>query len=129
CAALELTSVDLVGNDTGGAIAQIFAARRPELLSTFTLTNCDTHDNIPPKAFERTVEAARRGVLAPRLRGLLDDPGRGRESFYGPGYEDIEKLPEEIFRAFVEPLAGTEEAARQFQRWIATINADDLLVA
>src|SRR4249920_166560 len=40
CDALGLTGIDLVANDTGGAIAQIFAARYPERLATLTLTNC-----------------------------------------------------------------------------------------
>ena len=56
CAALDLHDVDLVANDTGGAIAQVFAARHPERLRTFTLTNCDTHDNLPPEEFRPTVE-------------------------------------------------------------------------
>src|SRR4051794_10134546 len=50
CTALDLGEVDLVAHDTGGAIAQIFAARYPDRLRTFTLTNCDTHDNVPPDA-------------------------------------------------------------------------------
>jgi hypothetical protein len=44
--------VDLVGNDSGGGIAQIFAALNPERVRTLTLTNCDTHDNWPPEAFK-----------------------------------------------------------------------------
>jgi pimeloyl-ACP methyl ester carboxylesterase len=48
CDALELTDVDLVANDTGGAIAQVFAAGHPERLHTLTLTNCEAHDNLPP---------------------------------------------------------------------------------
>jgi pimeloyl-ACP methyl ester carboxylesterase len=53
CAALELSSVDLVAHDTGGALAQIFAARHPERLRSFVLTNCDTHDNVPPAPARR----------------------------------------------------------------------------
>src|ERR1700761_1560547 len=34
CDGLGLDQVDLVGNDTGGALAQIFAARHPERLRT-----------------------------------------------------------------------------------------------
>src|SRR4051812_25534004 len=36
CESLGLTGIDLVANDTGGAIAQIFAARHPGLLRSFT---------------------------------------------------------------------------------------------
>ena len=50
CDALELTDVDLVANDTGGAISQVFAAGHPDRLHTLTLTNCEAHDNLPPKA-------------------------------------------------------------------------------
>src|SRR5579864_658241 len=39
CDALGLGGFDLVANDTGGAIAQIFAARNPQRLATLTLTN------------------------------------------------------------------------------------------
>ena len=40
--ALGVEKVDLVGNDSGGGIAQIFAALNPERMRTLTLTNCDT---------------------------------------------------------------------------------------
>src|SRR5262252_4836477 len=59
CDGLDLAGVDLVAHDTGGAFAQIFAARCPERLRSLTLTNCDTHDNVPPEAFAPTVELAR----------------------------------------------------------------------
>ena len=55
CDALGLDGIDLVANDTGGAIAQVFAARHPQRLATFTLTNCDVSDNLPPEAFQPIV--------------------------------------------------------------------------
>src|ERR1700728_1987113 len=73
CDGLGLTQVDLVGNDTGGAVAQIFAARHPERLRSLTLTNCDTHDNVPPEAFKPTVDLAKAGALAPAAPALLAD--------------------------------------------------------
>src|SRR5438477_6240334 len=56
CDALDLGPIDLVGTDSGGGIAQIFAARHPERLRTLTLTNCDTHDNWPPEAVKPIIE-------------------------------------------------------------------------
>src|SRR5579871_4601705 len=38
--ALGLDQVDLVSNDSGGAIAQIFAAHHPDRLSSLVLSNC-----------------------------------------------------------------------------------------
>src|SRR5271170_5064789 len=46
--ALKIDQVDLVGNDSGGGIAQIFAALYPDRVRSLTLTDCDTHDNWPP---------------------------------------------------------------------------------
>jgi pimeloyl-ACP methyl ester carboxylesterase len=59
CAALDLSDVDLVANDTGGAVAQIVAAHQPQRLASFTLTNCETLGNVPPWAFKPAVLAAR----------------------------------------------------------------------
>ncbi len=39
---LSIQRVDLVANDSGGAVAQLFAIRHPERVSTLLLTNCDT---------------------------------------------------------------------------------------
>src|SRR5438105_3834425 len=50
--ALNIDQVDLVGNDSGGGISQIFAALYPQRVRSLTLTDCDTHDNWPPAAFK-----------------------------------------------------------------------------
>ena len=49
--ALKVDQVDLVCNDTGGAIAQIYAAKNPDRIRSLTLTDSDTQGNIPPEAF------------------------------------------------------------------------------
>src|SRR5215216_1475261 len=43
-AALDLSDVTLVGNDTGGAISQIVAANHPQRLARLVLTPCDMYD-------------------------------------------------------------------------------------
>src|SRR6516164_6446551 len=42
--ASKIEQADLVGNDSGSGIAQIFAAWQPERVRSLTLTNGDTHD-------------------------------------------------------------------------------------
>jgi pimeloyl-ACP methyl ester carboxylesterase len=59
CDAIDTGPVDLVANDTGGAVAQIFAATNPQRLRSLTLTNCDTQGNIPPPDFAPIVDLAR----------------------------------------------------------------------
>ena len=74
CDGLGLGQVDLVDNDAGRAVAQIFAARHPDKVRSFTLTNCDCEGNFPPPEFAPVIEQARQGTLAPALAALAVDP-------------------------------------------------------
>jgi pimeloyl-ACP methyl ester carboxylesterase len=127
CRVRELDRVDLVAHDTGGAIAQIFAARHPERLRTLTLTNCDTQDNLPPEAFKPTVDLAKAGALAPGAPALLSDLESARAVVFGVGYEDPESLSTEMVGALLEPVLGTPDVARQFERFLSALEPRDLL--
>jgi pimeloyl-ACP methyl ester carboxylesterase len=50
--ALDLRDVTLVGNDTGGAIAQLVAAHHPDRIARLVLTPCDAYDNFLPPMFK-----------------------------------------------------------------------------
>jgi pimeloyl-ACP methyl ester carboxylesterase len=127
CDALELTELDLVANNTGGAIAQVFAAGNPDRLHSLTLTNCEAHNNLPPKRLLLGVLLARMGLFAPLAPRMVRDLTKGRNRVYGSGYRDVANLPEEVVRAWLEPTVGTAESARQFQRLITSLRARDLL--
>ena len=47
--ALDLPKATLVGNDTGGAIAQIAAARHGDRIDQLILTSCDAFEHFPPR--------------------------------------------------------------------------------
>lgn len=49
--ALHLEQFALLGNDTGGAYAQIFTAAYPDRVSHLMLSNCDAFEVFPPKLF------------------------------------------------------------------------------
>ena len=127
CEGLELTDIDLVANDTGGAISQVFATGHPELLHTLTLTNCEAHDNLPPKLLLPAVWLAHMGLAARISPRLLRDIRRGRKRFYGLGYQDIENLPEDLARFWLESQFATPELARQNQRIMTSLHTRDLL--
>ena len=127
CDALELTDVDLVANDTGGAVAQVFAAGNPERLHTLTLTNCEAHDNLPPKALLPAVLLARMGLFARLAPRMVRDIPRARKRVFGRVYQDVANLPEEIARGWLESSFATAEAARQSQRLLTSLRARDLL--
>jgi pimeloyl-ACP methyl ester carboxylesterase len=127
CDALELTDVDLVANDTGGAVAQVFAAGNPERLHTLTLTNCEAHDNLPPKALLPAVLLARMGLFARLAPRMVRDIPRARKRVFGRVYQDVANLPEEIARGWLESSFATAESARQAQRLLTSLHARDLL--
>jgi pimeloyl-ACP methyl ester carboxylesterase len=129
CDALDLARVDLVAHDTGGAVAQIFAARHPDRVRTLTLTNCDTHDNVPPDAFKPTVDLARAGELAPAAPALLADLDAARAAVFAMGYEDPASLSLELVRDFLEPVIGTPPRAEQFERLLCALEPRDLIAA
>ncbi len=49
--ALGLERFTLIGNDTGGAYAQVYAARYPQRVSHLVLSNCDALEVFPPRHF------------------------------------------------------------------------------
>jgi len=103
--ALQIDQVDLVGNDSGGGIAQIFAALNPERVRTLTLTNCDTHDNWPPEAFKPFVEMVKAGGLRDTLNAMLTDKAIFRSpGALGPGYERPEIVTDEDIESYLRPL-------------------------
>jgi pimeloyl-ACP methyl ester carboxylesterase len=65
---LDLSDVVLVGNDTGGAIAQVVATRHPERIGALVLTPCDAFDNFLPPIFRPLTLAAR---VPPLLTALV----------------------------------------------------------
>lgn len=119
CASLGLDRVDVVANDSGGGIAQIFAARDPERIRSLTLTNCDVHDNWPPKAFEQTRQVVAQGRVAAIGRQMLSDITVAR-ALFGNAYEFPERLTMETVRTYIEPLFATPEGIRNLERWFGT---------
>jgi pimeloyl-ACP methyl ester carboxylesterase len=126
CGSLGLTGIDLVANDTGGAIAQIFAARHPERLATVTLTNCDTQDNMPPEAFKPLIELAAAGELAPTAVAMLADLAAAARASFEAVYEHLDRMDLDVIRSYLEPCFGTMERARQFERLLTSLDAGDL---
>jgi pimeloyl-ACP methyl ester carboxylesterase len=116
--ALGLESVDLVGNDSGGAIAQLVVARAPERIRTLTLTNCDTHDNWPPAAFASVHDMATAGVLAGALGALALDPAAARAAV-ASGFESPDLLSDETIAGFFAPFGASAKKAEAVQSFVA----------
>src|ERR1700722_2421040 len=121
--ALHIDQRDLIGNDSGGGIAQIFAARNPDRVRTLTLTNCDTHDNWPPEAFKPFVDMAIAGGLADTLNAMLSDKAIYRSpGALGPAYEHPENVTDEDIEIYLRPHVRSAQRTRDLQRFVAAFD-------
>jgi pimeloyl-ACP methyl ester carboxylesterase len=134
--ALNIEKVDLIGNNSGGAIAQIFAANHPERLASLVLTNCDVHDGWPPPQILPIIEHARKGTLAPIFQPMLDRPDLARER-YARGesvplfrsYADPSILTDEVIRLYLQPLLSSQQRIEAFQRyWLGFDNVHTVAI-
>jgi len=120
---LKIDQVDLVGNDSGGGICQIFAALYPEHLRSLTLTDCDTHDNWPPEAFKPFIAMAANGGLRRTLEAMLSDKSIYRSpDALGPAYEAPERLSDEDIEAYLRPFLKSEQRTRDLQRFVGAFD-------
>ncbi len=113
---LGVDRVDLVGNDSGGGIAQILAAKAPERLRSLVLTNCDAHDNWPPEAFRPVVQMAEQGQFGAALQATRGDP-----SIFAPAYERPEELAEAL-GVYLDPILSSPERSANLERYITSMD-------
>jgi len=114
-AALALEDVTLVGNDTGGALCQLVAARHPERLGRLVLTNCDAYDVFPPALFKPLFYAAQlpgfvRAIAQPLRIGAL------RDSPIAFGWLAKHGIPAEITRSWLEPVLSSRGVRRDVRK-------------
>ena len=134
--ALGIDTIDLVGNDSGGAVAQIFAANNPERLRSLVLTNCDVHDGWPPPQVLPLMERARNGTLAAVFQPLLDHPDLARARFARGesvpmfrSFSDPSVLTDAIIWLYLQPLLSSPRRIAAFERyWLAFDNAQTVAI-
>ena len=121
--ALKIDQVDLVGNDSGGGIAQIFSALYPERVRTLTLTDCDTHDNWPPEAFKSFLAMAAAGGLRGTLDAMLSDKNTYRApQALGPAYEHPGQVSDETIDTYLRPFVRNDQRTRGLERFLAAFD-------
>lgn len=121
--ALGVDRVDIVGNDSGGGICQIFAALNPHRVRTLTLTDCDTSDNWPPAAFQPFIDMALAGGLTDTLGAMLADTSVYRSpDALGPAYQDPTSVTDADIETYLRPLLRTEQRTHDLQRFLAAFD-------
>ncbi|HUA25075.1 MAG TPA: alpha/beta hydrolase [Steroidobacteraceae bacterium] len=126
--ALRIERADLIGNDSGGGIAQIFAALHPDRVRSLTLTDCDTHDNWPPEAFRPFLEMVAAGGLQRTLEAMLADKAVYRSAgALGPAYEHPERVTDQTIEIYLRPFLRSEGRLRDFERFLLAFDCKHTL--
>ena len=102
---LGIDDVDLIANDSGGAVAQLFLVRHPERVRTLLLTNCDAEPDSPPPA------------LLPVI--ALSKEGKFVDQWLAPWHADtrLARSPEGIGgMCYAEPCASDRRSDRDVSR-------------
>ncbi|MDH3199430.1 MAG: alpha/beta hydrolase [Myxococcales bacterium] len=120
--ALDLRDVTLVGNDSGGAISQVVAARHGERVGRLVLTTCDAYEVFPPPLFSYLrllpVVPGLVTVLAKsmfRVKALRDLP-------LAYGWLAKSGIPDEIVKSYVKPCATDSRIRRDVKKFVRTVS-------
>src|SRR4051795_3526054 len=112
---LGLEDVTLVGNDTGGALCQMFVVRRPGVVKRLVLTNCDAYDQFPPQPFKYLSIVPRvPGAISVLAQSMRLRPNRRLPIAFG---WLAKRLPRDVEDTFVDPVIrdkGIRDDARSF---------------
>jgi pimeloyl-ACP methyl ester carboxylesterase len=107
----------------------IFAANYPHRVRSLSLTDCDTHDNWPPKAFEPFLALSAAGGLADALDAMLADKNVFRsEQALGPAYQRPEEVDDATIEAYLRPHRSESERTSDLARFLAAFDCRHTVV-
>ena len=114
---LGLAQVDLVGNDSGAAISQVFAVRFPSRLRSLTITNCEVHDLWPNAMLKAAFDQLSDPSIVEGMKAMLTTPAIARQAFAAL-YEDAGRIPDDAFKTYIEPLVSSDQRSAQMRRFL-----------
>jgi pimeloyl-ACP methyl ester carboxylesterase len=114
--ALKIDAVDLVGNDTGGGISQIFAADRPERVRSLTLANCEVSEHWPNELLKGFYKSVVEGAITEAMRVMLTNAQFGQEQLGALVYENPAVFTSENIKLYLEPILASAKRIGQFKK-------------
>src|ERR1700677_269715 len=118
-AALDLDDVVLVGNDSGGLVAQLVAVHHPQRVGALVLTSCDAFEHFPPPILKPVILAAKSKAVFRTAIQALRAPIARKRAFDGLAHSNIDDLTEIWVRPALIDAAVTEDL-RQFSLSLRT---------
>jgi pimeloyl-ACP methyl ester carboxylesterase len=126
---LGVEQADVIANDSGGAVAQLLAARHPARVRSLLLTNCDTEIESPPAAMLPVIELARRGEFVSQwLAPWARDPAlaRSEQGIGGMCYANPAHPTDEAVHMYFAPLLESTERRRQLHDYAVALGKNAL---
>ena len=128
--ALSIGAVDIVANDSGGTIAQLFVVQHPERVRTLLLTDCDVDENSPPAGLRPFIETAKSGRaadewLAPQLADK--SVARSDKGLGGLAYTHPADFTDEAIEYYFSPLLSSALRKAQFSRYAVSFDPNPLI--
>jgi pimeloyl-ACP methyl ester carboxylesterase len=122
---LDVNDVVLLGNDTGGAVAQILATTDDQRLGALVLTSCDAFEHFPPPIIKPLIDAARaRPVFAAALQPMRTRFAR-RRAYGGLAHADIDQL----VREWLTPALSDSGVRGDLRRFTGSLNRQSTVQA
>ena len=126
---LNLGDVHLVGNDSGGGVAQILAILRKEKLLSLCLIDSEVHDNFPPEGLQPIIEAAKRNELGEMFNALANDLDLARQAMGAAIYSTPEtSFTEEALAAYLQPILSNLASIQTFTGFVCAMHSSHLTV-
>jgi haloalkane dehalogenase len=127
---LAIGSVDLVANDSGGAVAQLLMTRHPQRVRTLLLTNCDVETDSPPAALLPVIELAKQGKFADDWLGTWWSDkalARSPEGIGGMCYADPAHPTDEAIDTYFGPLLSTGDRKAFAHAYAIALEKNELI--
>lgn len=124
--ALDLRHVTLVGNDTGGAFAQLVAVQHPERLARLVLASCDALEHFPPQLLRPSTLMGRWPTAMFVMAQLLRPRWAQRLMYRWSTKGD---LPDEIYASYSRSGLSSRRIVRDFARVLRAIEPRHTLEA
>jgi pimeloyl-ACP methyl ester carboxylesterase len=127
--ALSVDSVDIVANDSGGAIAQLLATRHAARVRTLLLTNCDTEHDSPPPALQPVIELSKQGKFVDEwLAPWHANPtlARSAQGIGGMCYTDPAHPTDAALEMYFAPLLSSTHSRERVHAYAAALERNPL---
>ena len=126
---LCISGVDVIANDSGGAVAQLLVSRQPQRVRTLLLTNCDTEPDSPPPAVLPVIELARAGKFADEwlVPWVADKQlARSAKGIGGLCYADPTHPTNEALDTYLGPLVSSPQRKSQTNAYAVALSPNPL---